>query len=169
MCFFRVQLLRILSHVHHRIHQKQIRIMSAIGPGLPPHLLAKRKRQQEDKIKSETATASGAKRSTSPSNGEKRRKIIGPAMPPAPLDERPTEPATAAAQPDSDGDDDFGPALPSASTASAKQDEHETADSTAAETPPEPEKLRRDDWMTMPPKQDAVSYTHLTLPTKRIV
>ena len=86
--------------------------MSGIGAELPPHLLAKRKRQQEEESKDAPATASGAKRSASPEEPEKRRKVMGPAMPPAPLDERPNEPPNAADDDSSSEDDDFGPALP---------------------------------------------------------
>lgn len=82
--------------------------MSAVGPELPPHLLAKRKRKQEEDVKDETATASGAK---SPDEG-KRRRVIGPAMPPAPLDERPSKPAATQEDSSDDDDDDFGPPLP---------------------------------------------------------
>ncbi|KAK3616987.1 hypothetical protein LTR56_025584 [Elasticomyces elasticus] len=131
--------------------------MSAIGADLPPHLLAKRKRQQEENSKNEPTTASGAKRPSSPADGEKRRKIIGPAMPPAPLEERPSEPPiqpVQSVQPDSDDDDDdFGPTLPAA--ASSTTTDHDSRAVMAASLPePAPEKLRRDDWMTMPPKQD---------------
>ncbi|KAK1089369.1 hypothetical protein LTR33_000093 [Friedmanniomyces endolithicus] len=127
--------------------------MSAIGPDLPPHLLAKRKRQQDDSRKDEPTTASGAKNSASPGDGEKRRKVIGPAMPPAPLDERPAEPVEQAVQPESYDDDDFGPSLPSTTAASTNAADNV---SRTPNTPPSsaPEKLRRDDWMTMPPKQD---------------
>ncbi|TKA83807.1 hypothetical protein B0A55_00019 [Friedmanniomyces simplex] len=130
--------------------------MSAIGPDLPPHLLAKRKRQQDDSAQDEPSTASGAKRSTSPGDGEKRRKVIGPAMPPAPLDEQPPEPAAQAVQPNSDDeDDDFGPALPSTIAASTNPADNDAAADTTSTLPnAAPEKLRRDEWMTMPPKQD---------------
>lgn len=88
--------------------------MSAIGAELPPHLLAKRKRKQEEETKDETSTDSGAKRSQSPSEGEKRRRVIGPAMPPVPLDERPEASPNGIDRTWSDeDDDDFGPALPS--------------------------------------------------------
>ncbi|KAK3634222.1 hypothetical protein LTR56_015429 [Elasticomyces elasticus] len=130
--------------------------MSAIGADLPPHLLAKRKRQQEESSKDEQTTASGAKRPSSPADGEKRRKIIGPAMPPAPLEERPSEPPVQpvqSVQPDSDDDDDFGPALPAAAS-STTTDQDSTAGMATSVPEPAPEKLRRDDWMTMPPKQD---------------
>lgn len=86
--------------------------MSDIGPELPPHLLAKRKRKQEAAATDASANTSGAKRSPSPDAAEKRRKVLGPAMPPAPLEERPTEPARPAEESDSEDDDGFGPALP---------------------------------------------------------
>lgn len=141
-------------------------------PDLPPHLLAKRKRQQEEKANNDAATASGARRAASPDEPEKRRKIgpalpaqrssspaqetqtrrvAGPAPPPAPLDERPTEPLPAEVpeSDDSSDDDDFGPALPSAagdvtSTLVTDEDDEEQLD----------KKVKRDDWMMMPPKQD---------------
>ncbi len=74
-------------------------------------------------------------------------------MPPAPLDERPAEPVEQAVQPESDDDDDFGPSLPSTTAASTNAADNV---SRTPNTPPSsaPEKLRRDDWMTMPPKQD---------------
>lgn len=86
--------------------------MSGIGPELPPHLLAKRKRKQQEEADYEVVAHSGAKRSPSPGDGEKRRRVVGPAMPPAPLNERPEEPLRPAQDSDSDDDDDFGPALP---------------------------------------------------------
>lgn len=87
--------------------------MSGIGPELPPHLLAKRKRKQEEEAENETAISSGAKRSPSTSDGEKRRRVVGPALPPAPLDERPVEPTEHVQEnSDSEDEDEFGPALP---------------------------------------------------------
>lgn len=85
--------------------------MSDIGPALPPHLLAKRKRKQEDESKTTDTTDSGAKSTNV--DAEKRRKVAGPAMPPAPLDERPEIPPDHSGESSSDDDDDFGPALPS--------------------------------------------------------
>lgn len=86
-------------------------IMSGIGPALPPHLLAKRKRQQAEEDSNESSTTPGAKPSKSPDGEEKRRKVIGPAMPLAPLIERPMKPALLE-ESASDDDDGFGPALP---------------------------------------------------------
>ena len=98
--------------------------MSGIGPELPPHLLAKRKRMQGEDVEDTPATASGAKQASNLGEGEKRRRIMGPAMPPASLDEKPQdcpEPPEEV-EPDDDGDDndgdddgDFCPTLPTTS------------------------------------------------------
>ncbi|KXT04970.1 hypothetical protein AC578_10328 [Pseudocercospora eumusae] len=133
--------------------------MSAVGPDLPPHLLAKRKRKQEEAAQDETTTNAGAKRPKSPEEPEKRRRMMGPAPPPAPLDERPAEPAepsrdTREADSD-DSDDDFGPALPSeGNTGNRDSDDDEESGPQPATEPAVEEKLKRDDWMMMPPKQD---------------
>lgn len=81
---------------------------------------------------------------------------MGPAPPPAPLDERPSH-APYGDEDDSDSsDDDFGPALPPAG-GSASHDETASTRS-AFDTEPQfteqPKKAQRDDWMTMPPTQD---------------
>jgi hypothetical protein len=87
--------------------------MSSIGPDLPSHLLAKRKRQAEE---AEAAAIEGANvKSASPprsSNGaEKRRRVMGPAPPPAPLDQLPPQSAEEKDE-DSSSDDEWGPSLP---------------------------------------------------------
>lgn len=77
-------------------------------------------------------------------------------MPPAPLDERPSEPLATSNPADSDGeddDDDFGPALPSANATVTQTKDNNTV-TTESSTLPAPEKTQRDAWMTMPPKQD---------------
>ncbi|WPH02377.1 Hypothetical protein R9X50_00524000 [Acrodontium crateriforme] len=129
--------------------------MSGIGPALPPHLLAKRKRKEEDESPDAPARASGAKRSPSPNEAEKRRKVMGPSMPPAPLDKRPSEPANPVESESSDDDDDFGPSLPPSNGDEAtnyNDDDQELDDQSAQQ------KLaarpQRDEWMTMAPKQD---------------
>ena len=103
----------ITIQAHFTTHTLQLETMSDIGPELPPHLLAKRKRKQEQDAEDEAAAASGAKRSPTLGNGEKRRRVMGPAMPPAPLDERPERPVKPSDDSDSDDDDGFGPVLPS--------------------------------------------------------
>ncbi|GAB7332499.1 hypothetical protein MBLNU13_g04293t1 [Cladosporium sp. NU13] len=133
--------------------------MSGIGAELPPHLLAKRKRQQEEQTQDAPPIASGAKRSPSPEGADKRRRVIGPAMPPAPLDERPTESPTTQSQEDesSSDDDDFGPSLPP--TGAEAQDDGPSVkpQEYTSEAQAEPAKPKRDDWMTMPPEQDGLA------------
>ena len=125
--------------------------MSAIGPELPPHLLAKRKRKQEEDVENDGTTSSGAKRSPSTSEGEKRRRVMGPAMPPAPLHERPSEPPSRREDSDSDEEDGFGPSLPPSGAEAANKDaENGSHDDTASAE----QKPKRDEWMTMPPTQD---------------
>jgi hypothetical protein len=134
----------------------EVKTMSGIGPELPPHLLAKRKRRQEEEVEDGPAASSGAKRPASPTDGEKRRRVMGPAMPPAPLDQRPSEPANDHEDSDSDDDDGFGPSLPPASTETADEDPKEDNEATTARPHAAPleAKPKRDDWMMMPPKQD---------------
>lgn len=81
--------------------------MPSVGPELPPHL-AKRKRDSDDE---ENERPSHSPKNVDSDSTEKRRRILGPAMPPASLDERPSDPAD---DPDESSDDDFGPALPPA-------------------------------------------------------
>lgn len=50
--------------------------MSAAGPELPPHLVAKRKRQQEEAQKNDPSTSSGAN-----PESPKRQKVTGPELP----------------------------------------------------------------------------------------
>jgi hypothetical protein len=93
--------------------------MSSVGPQLPPHILAKRKRELEEEEKDGGAVG---KTQTPPSCSdglEKRRRVIGPSLPPASLDELPPgKPTTLDAEEgdsdtDSSSDGEFGPALPS--------------------------------------------------------
>lgn len=84
--------------------------MSSVGPELPPHLLAKRKRSIDDE--SEELGPPAVIQPGSPAGADKRRRVLGPSLPPAPLNQRPQE---AAEDSDSSSDDDdYGPALPSA-------------------------------------------------------
>lgn len=133
--------------------------MSGIGAELPPHLLAKRKRQQEEQTQDAPPVASGAKRIPSPEGADKRRRVIGPAMPPAPLEERPTEPATAQPQEDesSSDDDDFGPSLPPAGGEAQDDGPSTKPQEYTSEAQGEPAKPKRDGWMTMPPEQDGLA------------
>jgi len=138
--------------------------MSTVGPELPPHLLAKRKRQQEQEDGSEESRPSGAKRARTPEADEKRARVIGPAQPPAPLDERPSEPPTASRPDESDDessdDDDFGPALPTAQDSTRADEDNFAKEALASSTTASAEtqsKSKRDEWMVVPPKQDDIS------------
>jgi hypothetical protein len=131
--------------------------MSGIGAELPPHLLAKRKRQQEEQAQDAAPAASGAKRLPSPESADKRRKVAGPAMPPAPLEERPIEPAQPQDDESSDDDDDFGPALPPTGAELLDAASNSKSQFQKQEATKEQEKPKRDDWMTMPPEQDGLA------------
>ncbi|KAF1989590.1 hypothetical protein K402DRAFT_371395 [Aulographum hederae CBS 113979] len=135
--------------------------MPSIGPELPPHLAAKRKREEEEE---EQALPTPPLRRGTPDEAEKRRRIAGPAPPPAPLDERPSIPAEerdASDSDDSDSSDDFGPAPPTAAQQSAHAS-HENSDDdedklSAPSAPDEAPKLQRDAWMLAPPTHDDLS------------
>ena len=136
--------------------------MPEIGPALPPHLLAKRKRQREeaDAAAKETGPPADAVRSVTPDGGEKKRRVIGPAMPPALLQEKPKtllSPARKTAHGDSESsDDDFGPAIPTGdeeqptSTFDRISTDVEDAENGAKH-------LKHDDWMMNPPEQDGLA------------
>lgn len=131
--------------------------MPTVGPTLPPHLLAKRKRADEG-IDGESSSTSSSVSSTTPSpeSDTKRRRVIGPAPPPAPLEEQPAEPPSDVEG--SSEDDGYGPTLPHEDA----KDDHKIPEvySTSAfiTTPQEDragsKKTQRDEWMMMPPKQD---------------
>lgn len=83
-------------------------------------------------------------------------------MPPAPLEEMPTEPVvpqlntqSARDESSSDDDDDFGPGLPPSNA--ANDDDVPHSRSPQPELPASEAKPRRDDWMTMPPEQDELA------------
>ena len=144
--------------------------MAAIGPSLPPHLLAKRKRAQEEpeSVLIEPPIPSPSSGSDkSPQTGKtplpapgssslKRRKVLGPSLPPAPLDERPTSPlqpqpiSSVENDSDSDSDSSLGPTLPSA--ISNHDEMHDASTSLAEEVIPNAgAALERPDWMLRPP------------------
>ncbi|KAL9101081.1 MAG: hypothetical protein Q9163_003629 [Psora crenata] len=128
--------------------------MSLVGPELPPHLTAKRKRDQSDDDRPQSKRSP----SLSPSSSEnKKSRIIGPAVPPAPLDERPrTAPrATPVKEDDSSSDDtdDFGPSLPPApgsqnAVAERQRQRKLEEDLSAKEASKKPQ---REEWMLLPP------------------
>jgi len=133
--------------------------MSSIGPELPPHLLAKRKRQAEteDTSAADSAKVKDRPRSPSSDGAEKRRRVVGPAPPPAPLDELPR--TSAQDEEDSSSDDDYGPSLPTGNNVTSSYDAEyddellNNAQSSQAST----KKVERDEWMMMPPTQDGLA------------
>lgn len=132
--------------------------MAIQGPTLPPHLQAKRKREDE-RSRSVTTSASSSRSSTPDSDGAKKRRVVGPSLPPASLDERPLQGPSGTKKDNSNDDDDddsddddYGPSLPSASgTNSTAQSVFDAMPKAIAPTKQE---SKRDEWMTMPPTQD---------------
>lgn len=129
--------------------------MTIVGPELPPHLVAKRKRESDDQ---DSGTTHFGPSNRSPPSGsdniEKRRRTIGPSLPPASLDERPSTALDGAEE--SDSDDDIGPALPSTDRhydAEAEILRAEEAANNAAALKAS-SKPKREEWMLVPPKQD---------------
>lgn len=126
--------------------------MSTVGPQLPPHLQTKRKRDDEPLEPSHTPPKRA--RSSSSTDEQKPRRVIGPAAPPADLSELPT--TAPDSESDSSEDDDFGPSLPpapgsrkhKAETERQQVLENEAAACEAAKKP------QREEWMLLPPKQD---------------
>ena len=129
--------------------------MPLVGPELPPHLAAKRKRHTEEQDEQPTAIqGAGPSRAPSSGTGHKHQRFLGPTLPPAPLDER------LASKPEiideSDSDNDVGPALPpapgkydfeaEAQRVQTTEDENAARDATL--------KPQREEWMLVPPKQD---------------
>jgi hypothetical protein len=84
--------------------------MSSIGPALPPHLLAKRKRQADEEAASKSVLSTPDAPNSS-EDAEKRRRVMGPALPLAPLDELPPT-STCDDEDSSSSDDDYGPSVP---------------------------------------------------------
>jgi hypothetical protein len=158
--------------------------MSAAGPELPPHLLAKRKRQQEEAQKNDPSTSSGANQ-----DSLKRQKVTGPELPPSASSTQagPSLPPTVSSP-------SVGPTLPSPTNQPARPvagpapppaplderplappDSDDDSDDdgfgpslpTAADLNPSvnnarssipqpaaPVRTQRDEWMTLPPQQD---------------
>ena len=152
--------------------------MSAVGPHLPPHLVAKRKREDNDsnspslpcrKSPSTSPDSDGTKRrrtlgpslpptlsspgSTSPTaDNEKTGRTIGPSLPPAPLEALPPTPLDT----NDSSDDDFGPSLPPPPGSVAHHTELQRQKDKAAEQAASEiaRKPKREEWMLVPPKGD---------------
>ena len=138
--------------------------MPTVGPVLPPHLQAKRKREDEAH---DTASTPPKRRrsSSSSSNDTKPNRVIGPTAPPAdPSQLPPTAPSPEAE--DSSSDDDFGPSLPPAPGSTKYAEERRRQqnldeDLAAKEAAKKPQ---REEWMLVPPKQG--DWTSKVDPTK---
>lgn len=135
--------------------------MSTVGPQLPPEL-QKRKRNGGDTDEDDSSDSSTGplpqkvhpQKQSPPSS--KRVRVIGPSLPPAPLDERPSHPPQPDqdedgndSSDDDDDDDDFGPALPSAADVvkASSSGPHLPQESTSRAPAP----AQRDEWMTLAP------------------
>lgn len=132
--------------------------MPGVGPQLPPEL-QKRKRSTDDdgsNSDSDSADSAGpqpARPTQAPQDlpSPKRSRVIGPTLPPAPLDERPSSPAQKdSSGSDSSDDDDFGPSLPSAKDALKKASTGPSLGPSSNNSAPAPAK--RDEWMTLAPE-----------------
>ncbi|KAF3919510.1 hypothetical protein ABW20_dc0100963 [Dactylellina cionopaga] len=166
--------------------------MSDVGPAIPPHILAKRKRKQEEAEKAaaalkesegktsqdETSATSRAPKNDVDENPEKRRRVIGPYMP-APIDQMPSHglddddnntnkrsenhDENDENDDDSSSEDEIGPSLPSFGT-SAAEEEAAAQKRLEAHSRSKDDRLTRDEWMIVPPKQD--DWTSRVDPTK---
>lgn len=158
--------------------------MSAAGPELPPHLLAKRKRQQEEAQKNDASTSSGAN-----PESPKRQRVTGPELPPSasatpagpalspnvsspsvgptlpPSEPQPVRPVAGPAPPPAPLDE--RPLAPPDSDDDSDDDGYGPALPTATDLNPSsnpgpsipqaaaaPVRAQRDEWMTLPPQQD---------------
>jgi hypothetical protein len=128
--------------------------MPAVGPSLPSDL---QKRKRDDDHEEEGDTSDSSTGPSPPTRHEeqtaapttKRARVIGPAPPPAPLDERPVSSGTRlASDAEFDSDDDaYGPSLPPANETAAESSIGPQMPAPASSTAP----LKRDEWMTTAP------------------
>jgi Protein of unknown function (DUF3752) len=123
--------------------------MPSVGPELPPHL-SKRKHFVDDEDDESPSPPTKIQAVSPP----KERRILGPALPPAPLDQRPPQPADKSEDESSSDDDDYGPSLPPApgSTAAYEAEVQLRAAEEAASERVKTAKPQREEWMLVPPK-----------------
>ncbi|OCT46934.1 hypothetical protein CLCR_02539 [Cladophialophora carrionii] len=132
--------------------------MPAVGPQLPPDL---QKRKRDDDHDDEGHSSDSSTGPSPPPRDEeqtaasttKRARVIGPAPPPAPLDERPVSSGTRlASEAESESeDDDFGPSLPSADETVAQSSNHFLTGPQMPVTTASAAPAKRDEWMTIAP------------------
>ena len=120
--------------------------MPTIGPTLPPHLASKRKRSD-----GKEADTTNSARSPSAEKEDKRQRLLGPTLPPAPLDKLPREPLVPNDQAESDSDDDFGPAPPNAGVSASIPESTGKDNEMDAIQAEDAIKPQREEWMLAPP------------------
>lgn len=130
--------------------------MSSAVPGLSPAQVKKRKCEAGDKgdeaVLQSSPSANG--RLASAPSSPKRPRIIGPTLPPASLDEQPSQPPDGEPESSSGGDDDFGPSLPTETSPKPVGSSSEPLrDSATGPQAPATAtaKNQRDEWMIVPP------------------
>lgn len=130
-----------------------------VGPEIPPHF-QKRKRSTDDE---ESPLPPSKIRAATP---EEPRRVLGPALPPAPLDERPSEPAEQSEEDTSSDDNDFGPSLPPPPGSAMAYEAQAQAEATRQRIEEEQKaaKPKRDEWMLAPPSDS--DWTSRVDPTK---
>lgn len=131
-------------------------VMPSVGPSLPPAKAGKRKRAagNEDDETIPQFAQSPASGSTSPSTSPKRTRTMGPTLPPASLDERPTQAPETDADSSTD-DDNFGPSLPTEKSRKPGVAINEALEEmTPSSQILAPVKSMRDEWMIVPPSSD---------------
>ncbi len=120
-----------------------------VGPSMPPQ-----NNDEDIALDESDDDIRPAMPPSAPAQARAKQRVMGPAPPPAPLDEMPSRPSN---DEDSDSDsDDYGPSLPpppgSAAAYAAEAERAEVRAETArAASNPQPKKIQRDDWMMVPP------------------
>jgi len=139
-----------------------------IGPQLPSQPDSVKRKRDTTECDENVASLAEIAHATAPSLHEKRQRVFGPALPPAPLDQRPeadTEVPSWGGSDDGDEDDDFGPSLPGAADAAADHASTSTwNDSSEGQAQSTAVKPKREDWMLAPPPGD--DWTSRIDPTK---
>jgi Protein of unknown function (DUF3752) len=116
---------------------------------MPPSVGEKRKREDDEDEEPQSSRSPQA-RSQPPDSASNRSRTIGPTLPPACLDERPSNGPESEEDGSSD-DDDFGPSLPPSGGAASSCGTNIYSKSTTSIGPQAPAQVKRDEWMTMAP------------------
>lgn len=114
------------------------------GPQLPPSPPGKRKREELEDDDEESLAPTIFELTKPNGNSPKKARSIGPTLPPASIDEIPTNPPEDAS---SSSDDDFGPSLPT-----EPQKSYVTSSTASVQEPQV--SMKRDSWMMAPPSQN---------------